>query len=249
MPRLSVNLNKIALLRNSRRTGVPDVVEFGRLAHEAGADGLTLHPRPDERHIRRADVFAVSELMRPWRPVFELNIEGYPDARLLEIVQAVRPEQCTLVPDAPDVLTSEQGWKLGPEERRVVVPAIAALKELGARTILFVDPEPAIVDDVHVLDAEGIEIYTGGYAAAFRAGDPEPLLRACAASAARAAEAGLLVNIGHDLNLANLPPLVRAIPAFAEASIGHELTADALVYGFAAAVRRYRTALHGAPAP
>jgi pyridoxine 5-phosphate synthase len=254
MPRLSVNLNKIALLRNSRRTGVPDVRHFARLAHDAGADGLTLHPRPDERHVRRADVFAVAELMRPWRPAFELNLEGYPERRFLDIVGEVKPEQCTLVPDAPDAFTSEEGWKLDPERHRLVDRALAELKPLGCRVILFVDPDPAAVAPVHDIGADGIEIYTGSYAAAFRAGEAAAMLRACAGTAARAAEFGLVVNIGHDLNLANLPPLVAALPAFAEASIGHELTADALVTGFAAAVRAYKAALgkaaHGsAPAP
>ena len=243
MPRLSVNLNKIALLRNSRRTGIPDVVRFGRIAHDAGADGLTVHPRPDERHIRRGDVLALAELMRPWQPGFELNIEGYPDQRLLDLVARIRPEQCTLVPDAPGVLTSEEGWKLGPEERALVVPAVAALTEIGARVILFVDPDPAVVERVRDAGADGIEIYTGGYAAGFRAGAADARLQDCAATAARAVELGLLVNIGHDLNLDNLPPLVAALPGVAEASIGHELTADALVMGFADAVRAYRAAL------
>jgi pyridoxine 5-phosphate synthase len=245
MPRLSVNLNKIALLRNSRRTGVPDVVRFGHIARDAGADGLTLHPRPDERHIRRADVSAIAELIRPWRPAFELNIEGYPEPRLLDLVREVEPQQCTLVPDAPNVLTSEEGWKLGPDQRPLVEPAIAALKEIGARVILFVEPDPAIVDAVRAAGADGIEIFTGGYAAAFRTGAPQALMRACAATAARAAELGMAVNIGHDLNLDNLPPLVARLPGVAEASIGHELTADALVIGFAAAVRAYKTALQG----
>ncbi len=249
MPRLSVNLNKIALLRNARRTGVPDVLQFGRIAHDAGADGLTLHPRPDERHIRRADVFAVAELICPWRPAFELNIEGYPEQRLLDLVRAVAPEQCTLVPDAPEVLTSEEGWKLGPDQSRLLAPAIAALRETGTRVILFVEPEAAIVDRVRDAGADGIEIYTGGYAAAFRAGEPQAMLRACAATAARAADLGMTVNIGHDLNCDNLPPLVAALPAFAEASIGHELTADALIAGFAATVRAYKAALEGRSAP
>ena len=244
MARLSVNLNKVALLRNSRRTGVPDVLHFGRIAHDAGADGLTMHPRPDERHIRRDDVFGLAELMRPWRPGFELNIEGYPDSRFLDLVRQVTPEQCTLVPDAPDVLTSEEGWKLTREQRRHVDPMIAALKEMGCRVILFVDPDAAIVDRVHDTGADGIEIYTGSFAAAFRAGRPEPLLRACAATSARASEAGLIINIGHDLNLENLPLLTSALPAVAEASIGHELTSDALVMGFAAAVRAYKAALN-----
>jgi pyridoxine 5-phosphate synthase len=246
MPRLSVNLNKIALLRNSRRTGVPDVLRFGRIAHDAGADGLTAHPRPDERHIRRADVSALAELMGPWRPGFELNLEGYPDRRFLDIVAAVRPEQCTLVPDSPDAFTSEEGWKLDVAQHRLVDAALGELKPLGCRVILFVDPDPAAVAPVRNIGADGIEIYTGSYAAAFRAGSSEALLRACAAAAARAAELGLVVNIGHDLNLDNLPPLVAALPGFAEASIGHELTADALAMGFATAVRAYKAALSGA---
>ena len=245
MPRLSVNLNKIALLRNSRRTGVPDVVRFGRIAHDAGADGLTAHPRPDERHIRRTDVFALAELMRPWRPGFELNLEGYPDRRFLDLVADIRPEQCTLVPDAPEAFTSEEGWKLDAAQHRLVDAALNELKPLGCRVILFVDPDPAAVAAVHNTGADGIEIYTGSYAAAFRAGNPEPLLQACAATAARATELGLIVNIGHDLNLDNLPALTSALPGFAEASIGHELTADALVMGFTAAVRAYKAALSG----
>ena len=245
MPRLSVNLNKIALLRNSRRTGIPDVVRFGRIAHDAGADGLTVHPRPDERHIRADDVFALARLMQPWRPGFELNIEGYPDERLIDLAHRVRPEQCTLVPDGPGVLTSEEGWMLGPKERSVVLPAIAALKQIRVRVILFVDPDPASVERVREAGADGIEIYTGGYAAAFRAGSPDDQLAACAATAARAAQLGLVVNIGHDLNLDNLPPLVAALPGVAEASIGHELTADALVVGFSATVRAYKAALGG----
>jgi pyridoxine 5-phosphate synthase len=244
MPRLSVNLNKIALLRNSRRTGVPDVLKFGRIAHDAGADGLTMHPRPDERHIRRSDVFKLAEMMQPWRPGFELNLEGYPDRRFLDIVAAVRPEQCTLVPDAADAFTSEDGWKLNAAQRALVDRALAELKPRGIRIILFIDPDPAAVGPLHNTGADGVEIYTGEYAAAFRAGDDAAMLRACAETAIRARELGLLVNIGHDLNLDNLPPLVAALSDFTEASIGHELTADALVMGFAAAVRAYRAALN-----
>ena len=243
MARLSVNLNKIALLRNSRRTGVPDIRDFARIAHAAGAQGLTVHPRPDERHIRRADVPALAELMRPWRPACELNIEGYPDERLMEIVREVRPEQCTLVPDPPGAFTSEEGWKLDNRDTPLVNPAVAALKGLGCRVILFVDPDPGVVERVPGTGADGIEIYTGAYAAAFRAGNPAAELAACAATAARAAALGLVVNAGHDLNLDNLPDLVAAMPHLAEASIGHELTADALVVGFAAAVRAYKAAL------
>ncbi|HTT80087.1 MAG TPA: pyridoxine 5'-phosphate synthase [Stellaceae bacterium] len=243
MARLSVNLNKIALLRNSRRTGVPDLIKFAGIAQVAGADGLTVHPRPDERHIRAADVPALAAWMRPWRPRFELNIEGYPDDRLIAIARAVRPEQCTLVPDAPGAFTSEAGWTLGDADRAIVDPAIGALKALGCRVILFVDPDPAVVARVPATGAAGIEIYTGLYVAACRRGDAAAELRACADTAAAAAALGLVVNAGHDLNLVNLPALVAAIPDLAEASIGHELTADALQMGFAAAVGAYRAAL------
>src|SRR5216684_5033990 len=184
MARLSVNLNKIALLRNSRHTGVPDVLKFARIAHDAGADGLTVHPRPDERHIRRADVPALAELMKPWRPGCELNIEGYPDERLLAIVREVRPEQCTLVPDPPGAFTSEEGWKLDGSDDAIVKPAIAELKRLGCRVILFVDPDPAVVERLPASGANGIEIYTGTYAAACRASNPADALRAAAATAA-----------------------------------------------------------------
>ena len=245
MARLSVNLNKVALLRNSRHTGVPDVLKFARIAHDAGADGITVHPRPDERHIRSSDVPAIAALMQPWRPACELNIEGYPEERLFEIVREVRPEQCTLVPDPPGVFTSEEGWKLDNRDAPIVNKAVAALKRIGCRVILFVDPDPSVVDRVPGTGADGIEIYTGTYSAAFRAGDSAKELRACAETAARARERGLVVNAGHDLNLDNLPSLVAAMPFLAEASIGHELTGDALAMGFAAAVKAYKAALIG----
>jgi pyridoxine 5-phosphate synthase len=244
MARLSVNLNKVALLRNSRHTGVPDVLKFARIAHEAGADGVTVHPRPDERHIRRSDVPAIAQLMQPWRPACELNIEGYPDDRLFEIVREVKPEQCTLVPDPPGAFTSEEGWKLDNRDAPIVNRAVAELKRVGCRVILFVDPDPSIVDRVPGTGADGIEIYTGAYSAAHRAGDIAKELRACAETAARAQERGLVVNAGHDLNLDNLPHLVAAMPFLAEASIGHELTAHALEMGFAGAVKAYKAALN-----
>jgi pyridoxine 5-phosphate synthase len=245
MARLSVNLNKVALLRNSRHTGVPGVLKFARIAHNAGADGITVHPRPDERHIRRSDVPAIAQLMQPWRPACELNIEGYPDDRLFEIVREVKPEQCTLVPDPPGVFTSEEGWKLDNRDAPIVNKAVAELKRIGCRVILFVDPDPAVVDRVPGTGADGIEIYTGSYSAAHRAGDSTKELRACADTAARAHANGLLVNAGHDLNLDNLPPLVAAMPFLAEASIGHELTADALERGFGPTVAAYAAALRG----
>jgi pyridoxine 5-phosphate synthase len=242
MARLSVNLNKVALLRNSRRTGVPDLLHFAHLALENGAAGLTVHPRPDERHIRRSDVPALAALMQPVRPRVEFNIEGYPDLRLQEILAEVKPEQCTLVPDAPDAFTSEEGWKLDAVQMALGRPAIAAAKALGCRVILFIDPDPTVVPLAKEAGADGVEIYTGGYAAAFRGGT-DAALRDIAETARRAAELGLVVNAGHDLNLHNIPPLMQAVPFLAEASIGHELTADALEMGFAAAVRAYAAAL------
>jgi len=246
MARLSVNLNKVALLRNSRRTGVPDLLQFARIALNAGAAGLTVHPRPDERHIRRSDVPALAALMQPVRPGVEFNIEGYPDPRMQAILEEVKPEQCTFVPDAPDAFTSEEGWKLDAAQMALARPAVAAAKALGCRVILFIDPDAAVVPRVRDAGADGIEIYTGGYADAFRSGSGDSVLVRIGEAARRAQELGMAVNAGHDLNLRNIPALMRTVPFLAEASIGHELTADALEMGFGAAVRAYVAALRGA---
>lgn len=243
MARLSVNLNKIALLRNSRRTGVPDLLHFARISLQSGAQGITVHPRPDERHIRGTDVPALAAVLKEFPPAFEYNIEGYPDDRLMEIVGNVRPAQCTLVPDAPDAFTSEEGWKLDDAQRAIAVPAIAALKALGARVILFIDPDPAVPARAREAGADGVEIYTGGYAAAFRDGSHSALLSAIGQTASAARDLGLVVNAGHDLNLRNIPPLMSSVPFLAEASIGHELTADALEHGFGPSVKAYAEAL------
>jgi pyridoxine 5-phosphate synthase len=245
MARLSVNLNKIALLRNARRTGVPNLRRFARLALDSGAKGLTVHPRPDERHIRGDDVPMLAALMQQDRPALEFNIEGYPDERLMQILRATRPEQVTLVPDAPGAFTSEEGWHLDPAQLELAAAATAAIQALGCRVILFIDPDPGVIERVQAVHADGVEIYTGGYAAAFRDGGHGPILAQIAATATRAAVAGLVVNAGHDLNLHNIPPLVQAVPFLAEASIGHELTADALEVGFAATVAAYASALAG----
>lgn len=245
MARLSVNLNKVALLRNSRRTGVPDLGHFARIALGAGAEGLTVHPRPDERHIRASDLPMLAALMARDRPMIELNVEGYPDDRLQELLREVRPEQTTLVPDSPDAFTSEEGWTLDADQMAMVMPEIAAIKALRSRVILFVDPDPAVCARVRQAGADGIEIYTGAYAAAFRKGQHGPILDAIAKTARAAESLGLVVNAGHDLNLKNIPPLIAAVPGLAEASIGHELTADALEMGFAATVTAYAEALRG----
>jgi pyridoxine 5-phosphate synthase len=243
MARLSVNLNKIALLRNSRRTGVPDLGKFARSALDSGAGGLTVHPRPDERHIRAADVPMLADLIRPLRPAMEFNIEGYPDERFIQILSSAKADQATLVPDAPDAFTSEEGWKLDPVQAGLAAPATAAIKALGCRVILFIDPDPNVIDRVRQAGADGVEIYTGTYAAAFRDGKHDPILAKITKTAIRARDTGLVVNAGHDLNLQNIPPLMQAVPFLAEASIGHELTADALENGFAATVAAYARAL------
>lgn len=242
--RLSVNLNKVALLRNSRRTGVPDLLAFARIAHDAGADGITVHPRPDQRHIRDDDVSALAEWMKPLRPAFELNIEGFPDDRLFRIVSAVQPEQCTLVPDPPSAFTSEEGWKFDDRDAPVrVADEVARFKAVSGRVILFLDPNPNAVAGLVQSGADGAEIYTGSYAAEHRANGPGPVLAAAAEAAQAIHAAGLRINVGHDLNLANLPDLIGGMPPIAEASIGHELTADALAMGFGSAVAAYKAAL------
>jgi pyridoxine 5-phosphate synthase len=250
MARLSVNLNKVALLRNSRHTGSPDVVAFGRMALEAGARGLTVHPRPDERHIRRQDVYDLAALLAPLQPEIEFNIEGRPTAEFLDLVADVKPQQVTLVPDAAQAFTSDSGWNLAAEG--VVLPAIVQrLQAHQARVILFMDPDAAQIDAVPATGADGIEIYTGSYAEAVRlhgadSAAGQQALRAVVAAAQAAQRLGLMVNIGHDLDLLNVPPLMAAAPFLHEASIGHELTADALRFGFDDAVRRYGAALAGA---
>jgi pyridoxine 5-phosphate synthase len=243
MARLSVNLNKIALLRNSRRTGVPDLLAFPARVKAAGGMGITIHPRPDQRHIRFDDVPALAKAIKSWRPAFEYNIEGNPDDAFLALVESVRPEQCTLVPDATTAFTSEKGWDLTAEEVAILARPIARLKAMGTRVILFVDPDPAVAARVPSTAADGIEIYTGSYAEAHKQGNGAALLTAIKDLGAEARSRGLMVNAGHDLNLENIPDLMKAVPHLHEASIGHELTADALVMGFEAAVSAYAKAL------
>jgi pyridoxine 5-phosphate synthase len=250
MTRLSVNLNKVALLRNSRTLGIPAVTEFGAIALDAGARGLTVHPRPDERHIRPHDVFEVAELIKS-RPGIEYNIEGNPFENLLEYARKVHPHQCTLVPDDPGQFTSDHGWDLLKDAARLK-PVIAELKALGVRVSLFMDAEPDQMKRAAEVGADCIELYTEPYAAAHAlcnsaaahaAGKIAEVLARFAASAQAAREAGLLVNAGHDLNIPNLTPLIAACKPVAEVSIGHALTADALKMGFAAAVHAYIAAI------
>lgn len=246
--RLSVNLNKIALLRNSRHTGVPNVVQFADLAIESGAHGITLHPRSDERHVRKSDVLEVAKRMKSVRPRVELNIEGYPDERFLRIIDSIKSEQCTLVPDAPSAFTSDTGWKFTEEYQLLLRAACKRLKKTGTRIILFVDPGFTDIEKIHAVGADGIEIYTGEYASAYNTKRESVELKKILTTAKKAWARGLQVHIGHDLNLKNLPPLVTAVgPYISEASIGHEFTADALVYGFKETVKKYLGALNPTP--
>jgi len=235
--KLSVNVNKVALLRNSRQGEVPSVIEMARLALEAGAAGITIHPRPDERHIRAYDVDDVAGLLQRW-PDREFNIEGNPrEGRFMEHCRRVRPDQCTLVPDSVEQSTSDHGWNVA-QNAGFLREVVAELSELGCRVSVFVDPEPRAVEAVPDIGAHRVELYTEAYAQAFGRETQEQTWRQFEATARRARALGLGVNAGHDLNLQNLPAFLR-IEGIEEVSIGHALTADALRLGYAEAVRRY----------
>jgi pyridoxine 5-phosphate synthase len=240
--KLSVNLNKVALLRNQRDIGYPSVLEAARMVVGAGAHGITVHPRPDERHIRRTDVRELAALIAAeFPPRVELNVEGNPTPEFIAVIREVRPDQVTLVPDAPDPRTSDPGWDL--KEPGPLRPLIRELKASGARISLFMDPDPGAIATAATIGADRIELYTGPYAEAFAAGEAGLLLKRYVQAAEAAAEAGLGVNAGHDLNLDNLPAFCHVIPQLAEVSIGHAITADALRIGFPAAVEAYLRAL------
>ncbi|MEM6447410.1 MAG: pyridoxine 5'-phosphate synthase [Cyanobacteria bacterium P01_D01_bin.123] len=237
MTNLSVNLNKVALLRNSRTLNLPSVLWAAETCIAAGAYGITVHPRPDERHIRRNDAYELAELLQV-HPGIEFNIEGNPlEAGYMEIVRDVRPTQATLVPDNPEQFTSDHGWEVE-RDRDTLQPIVRTLRDLGIRVSLFVDPVPQCMPAVKALGADRVELYTEPYATAYREGQGD-MSRALYADAAEAAQAvGLGVNAGHDLNLSNLPQFLT-IPDILEVSIGHALTADALEMGLTHAVRAY----------
>ncbi len=240
MTKLSVNVNKVATLRNTRQLNIPSVVHAAMLCLDAGAHGITVHPRPDQRHIRPEDVRNISQLLQKY-PQAELNIEGNPFHGYMGLVEQYRPTQCTLVPDEPSAFTSDQGWTLDTDTVERLRPIVKQLKAWGCRVSLFmntgVDYKP-----VADLKADRIELYTEPYAADFLKRGPvatEPF----AAAAKAANDLGLGVNAGHDLSLGNLSALVSAIPALAEVSIGHALIADALEFGLADTVRQYLIAM------
>ncbi len=259
MTALSVNVNKIAWLRNSRAGDRPDVLAAARTAIAAGAHGVTVHPRPDQRHIRPADVVALATLLADEHPHVEFNIEGNPAAGRRDngypgfdrLIEAARPHQATLVPDADAQLTSDHGWDLSDWDRaQRVAESVARYQAWGARVSLFMDPVQARIDEARACGADRIELYTGPYADRVeRHGLDHPKTRACLDAYARAvrhaAAAGLRVNAGHDLNLDNLAAFL-AIGGIAEVSIGHALIADALDVGLSTAVRKYLDVIAGA---
>ncbi|KJS68532.1 MAG: pyridoxamine 5'-phosphate oxidase [Comamonadaceae bacterium BICA1-1] len=249
---LSVNLNKVALLRNSRHLGIPSVPRAAQACLQAGAHGITVHPRPDERHIRRHDVFELAELLQDW-PQREYNIEGNPFHNLLEVARELRARslplhQLTFVPDSVGQYTSDHGWSL-PADAERLRPVIAQAQALGARVSLFMDAEPEQMAAARALGADRVELYTEPYAAAHSAADCPPnatssaalqaQLQRYAAAAQAALDVGLGVNAGHDLNRANLSDFLRQVPGVREVSIGHALIADALELGYSATVRDY----------
>ena len=238
---LSVNVNKVALLRNSRHLGIPSVVRAAELCLQAGANGITIHPRPDERHIRASDVPELHALMKAW-PDREFNIEGNPFHNLMDHVRAVRPHQVTFVPDSEGQFTSDHGWNF-PQDAERVKPLIDECKALGVRVSLFMDPIPEQMAAARAVGADRVELYTEPYAAAFGTPAQAMQLQRYADAAVAATQAGLGLNAGHDLNRDNLPAFVTAVKGLQEVSIGHAFMADALELGYAATVQAYLACL------
>jgi pyridoxine 5-phosphate synthase len=237
-PALAVNLNKVALVRNTRHLGIPSVTRAATLCLQAGAGGITVHPRPDERHIRAHDVHDLAELLKAW-PDREYNIEGNPFHNLMGFVQAVRPHQVTFVPDSEGQFTSDHGWSF-PADADRLRPLIAQAQALGARVSLFMDADPGAMAEAKAVGADRVELYTEPYAAAWATPERAAQLERFRAAAQSALDVGLGVNAGHDLNRDNLTAFLRMVPGVREVSIGHALMADALEMGYGATVAAYK---------
>ena len=244
---LSVNVNKIALLRNTRHLGIPDVVALARIALGAGAQGITVHPRPDARHIRSQDVHDLAALMALW-PHADYNIEGNPFHNLMGFVRDLKPHQVTLVPDSESQFTSDHGWHF-PDDAQRLQPAISEARALGVRVSLFMDPEPGMMAAARAAGADRVELYTEAYARTFGTPAQGEVLARYTAAAEAALAVGLEINAGHDLNRDNLADFLRAVPGVLEVSIGHALIADALELGLAETVRAYQRCIQLAYAP
>ncbi len=236
MTRLSVNINKVATLRNARGGNLPDVEKFAVDCERFGAHGITVHPRPDERHIRRSDVFALKQLVTT-----EFNIEGNPESAFMDLVTEIRPTQATLVPDAISQLTSNHGWDTRANLSKLT-DIVRRLKESGIRVSIFVDADPGMVEYAKKAGADRVELYTGPYAELYDS-NPEAALAMYRPAAEKAHELGLGLNAGHDLNLRNLRAFVQAFPWVDEVSIGHALISDALYLGIEETIKQYRYAL------
>jgi len=233
---LSVNVNKIALLRNSRGRDFPSVVGFSEQLIDLGVKGITVHPRPDERHVTRRDVYALSEMLRD-KPQVEFNIEGYPSEKFLKMVLEVSPDQCTLVPDSPEQLTSDHGWNI-PQNKSVLRQVLSELRERGVRSSLFLDPDPEMVDHVPSVAADRIELYTEDFASHYAGPKEEMVFERYRAAAERAGQLGIGINAGHDLDLKNLPKFLQ-ISNILEVSIGHALIVESLQLGVTEVIKRY----------
>ena len=241
---LSVNVNKVALLRNTRHLDIPSVKRAAQLCLEAGAQGITVHPRPDQRHIRTHDVHELAALVHDW-PHAEYNIEGNPFHNLMDFIRELRPHQATFVPDSEGQFTSDHGWSL-PADLQRLAPLIAECKQLGVRVSLFMDPIPEAMPMVAALGAERIELYTESYASAYGTLEQGQVLSRFTRTAQAALAAGLGVNAGHDLNRDNLTDFLREVPGVLEVSIGHALIADALELGYSETVRDYQRCIQRA---
>ena len=236
MIRLSVNINKVATLRNARGGNMPDVEQFARDCEAFGAEGITVHPRPDERHIRRSDVYALKNLVQT-----EFNIEGNPEPSFMDLVLDVRPTQVTLVPDAHDQLTSNHGWDTKAHLAKLTA-IIHRFKNAGIRVSVFVDADPIMVEYAAKAGADRVELYTGPYAEVY-AEDPKKAIELYRPAAEKARELQLGLNAGHDLNLCNLKAFAQAFPWVDEVSIGHALITDALYLGIEETIKQYKNAL------
>ena len=239
---LSVNVNKVALLRNTREIGIPSVLRIATLALEAGAHGITVHPRPDERHIRPHDVHELAELLVLW-PQAEYNIEGNPLHNLMQVVRELAaagrvPDQVTFVPDSIEQSTSDHGWQF-PQDAQILAPLVAEARALGVRVSLFMDPLPQAMAAARAVGADRVELYTESYARAHATLQQAGVLTTFAVAAEAALQQGLGINAGHDLNRDNLGDFLRAVPGVQEVSIGHALIADALELGIGETVQRY----------
>ena len=237
MTKLSVNINKIATIRNARGGNTPSVTDAAKAIENFGAEGITIHPRPDERHITREDVKYLKSIVKT-----EFNIEGYPSGSFIKMVLNILPEQVTLVPDGPDVITSNTGWDCL-KNQDFLVPIIQKFKNAGIRVSLFVDPDPAQVEAAFACNTDRIELYTEAYASNYKL-DKEKAIQPYKLAAKKATELGLGINAGHDLNLDNLAYFTQEIPNTLEVSIGHALISDALYYGLSNAVQMYKSKIN-----